>query len=186
MVRLSFILALRTTSTTTSRMASARVAVALTSAIVLVVCIVLAAVPAGTVVHIEHGQSGETRAVYPIDDGEEFSIEYVHSSEKTQIREVYTVDETSIVQVREEYDYYAAGLEFERETRQVDGWTVADVDQEIGSFSVRTAATTEQRLLIADENRSLQTYTDPWETMTISAENVTYLEYITYEVQSRI
>ncbi|MDQ2052811.1 DUF1850 domain-containing protein [Natronolimnohabitans sp. A-GB9] len=167
-------------------MTVARVAVALTALVTLVVCAVLAAVPAGTIVHVEHGQSGEIRAVYPIDDGEEFAIEYVHSSEGTPIREVYTVDGTSIVQVREEYAYYAAGLEFERETRQVDGWTVADVDREVGSVTIRTAATTEQRLLIADENRSLETYTEPWEPVTLSVEHVTYLEYIMYETRARM
>ena len=167
-------------------MVYARFVVKLMSIITVITCTVLAAIPAGSVIHIEHRQSGDTRAVYPIDDGEEFAIEYIHSSEKTPIREVYTVDGTSIIQVREGYKYYAAGLEFTRETRQVDGWTVADVDQEVGTFSVRTAATTEQRLLIADENRSLQTYTEPWETIRISAKNVTYLEYIAYKVKSQI
>ncbi|MFC4246982.1 DUF1850 domain-containing protein [Natribaculum luteum] len=167
-------------------MSYARVTAKLALVVAVVACTVLATTSAGTVVHVEHEQSGETLAVYSIDEDEEFSIYYVHSSEKTPIREVYVVDDTSIVQQREEYGYYAAGLEFGRETQRVDGWTVAEVDREVDEFAVRTAATTEQRLVIGDENRSLQTYTDPWETITISAEDVTYLEYVVYKIASLV
>lgn len=45
-----------------------------------------------------------------VEDGEEVMLEYVHSVEKTEVREVYVVRDSSLVLNRTEYSSFGAGL----------------------------------------------------------------------------
>ncbi|WP_255191387.1 DUF1850 domain-containing protein [Natronobeatus ordinarius] len=138
---------------------------------------VAAAAPTITTVQLTDRESGETLAVYPLEEGEEFEIRYVHSFEKTPIHETYVVDGSDIVQVREAYAYHAAGLEHSRETYREGNMTVSEFERELGTFSVRVASTTEQDLVIDGRERPLQSYAESGSTIQFSAERTNYAVY---------
>lgn len=125
--------------------------------------------PTVPTVQLTDAETGETLAVYSLEEGDEFEIRYVHSFEGTPIHETYVVENGEIVQVREAYAYHAAGLEHSRETYREGNMTVSKLDNELGEFSVRVAATTEQTLVIDGEKRALDSYAEPGSTIQLSA-----------------
>ncbi len=143
---------------------------------VLLLAAVVAA-PTVTTIQLTDGESGDTLAVYPLEEGEAFEIRYVHSFEGTPIHETYVVDETEIVQVREAYEYHAAGLEHGRETYREENMTVSELDHELGTFSVRVAATTDQDLVVDGQERPLDSYAESGSTIQFSAERTNYVAY---------
>ncbi|WP_266081442.1 DUF1850 domain-containing protein [Haladaptatus caseinilyticus] len=131
-----------------------------------------------TVLHIQNARTDETVGIERIDPGQEFAIHYTHSFDKTPIHEVYVIRDGKIVQIREEFQYFAIGLEYtEREQERVGNFTVLHMERPFDSFALRVATYTNQSLVIDDERTPLTDYSDRWETLTFSAERISYLEY---------
>jgi hypothetical protein len=142
-----------------------------------IVCSAAASAPTMTALALTDAATGETLAITPIEEGEEFEIRYVHSFEGTEIHETYVAEGEEIVQVREAYEYHAAGLDGTRETDREGDMSVAEFEQELGSFSVRVAGATEQELVVGGETRPLRSYADAGSTITVEVKRVSYAEY---------
>ncbi|WP_122088256.1 DUF1850 domain-containing protein [Halalkalicoccus subterraneus] len=138
-----------------------------------------------TVLRLADPRSGETLGVERVEEGDRFAIHYVHSFDETPIREVYEIREEGIVQVREEFEYHAIGLEYTEgnQTRE-DGFTVLQMDRRLGTFTVRVAKYTEQSLVIDGEERPLSDYTEEWGSIRFSIERVGYLRYLGDRLQT--
>ncbi|MCL7417411.1 MAG: DUF1850 domain-containing protein, partial [Halalkalicoccus sp.] len=107
-----------------------------------------------TVLCLSDPRSGETLGVERVEEGDRFAIHYVHSFDKTPIHEVYEVREEGIVQIREEFEYHAIGLEYtERNQTREGGFTVLHMDRRLDTFTVRVAKYTDQTLIIDGEER---------------------------------
>jgi hypothetical protein len=138
-----------------------------------------------TVLRLADPRSGETLGVERVEEGDRFAIHYVHSFDKTPIREVYEVHEEGIVQIREEFEYHAIGLEYtERNQTREDGFTVLHMDRRLDTFTVRVAKYTDQTLIINGEERPLSAYTDEWESIRFAVERVNPLRYLHYRLQT--
>ena len=80
-----------------------------------IVCLVIAAAvfmlrPEGHLV-IRDAETGETYISYPLERGEEFSITFIHSVNKTPVTDVYDVDERGIIMLRKTIYYgFGAGV----------------------------------------------------------------------------
>ncbi|MFC6905445.1 DUF1850 domain-containing protein [Halalkalicoccus tibetensis] len=157
------------------------------SAIALcIVGITAAAVnPSLLVLQLEDAETGERLGSHAIGEGERFEVRYVHSFEGTEIRETYTAEDEGIVQVREAYEYHAAGLEFTRETYREDGWIVSDVERELGCFTVRVAGSTEQSLVVGGTERSLEAYAEPGTGIELSIERTSRAEHHATNTRTR-
>ncbi|SIR63348.1 hypothetical protein SAMN05421858_3024 [Haladaptatus litoreus] len=139
-----------------------------------------------TVLHIQDARTGETTGVERIDPGQEFAIHYIHSFDKTPIHEVYVIRDGKIVQIREEFQYFAIGLEYtERDQERVGNFTVLHMERAFDSFSLRVATYTNQSLVIGDERTPLTDYAERWDTLTFSAERMSYLEYAYYKTTTQ-
>ena len=56
---------------------------------------------------------------FPVNVGDTFYLDYIHSSEKTPIHDIFTIDEAGqIVLVEERFNWYAVGLESHPEYRE--------------------------------------------------------------------
>lgn len=145
----------------------------------LLVLLVAVAPASVTVLYLEDPRTGEPLGVERVDDGERFAIHYVHSYDETPIREVYEVRETRIVQVREEFHYYAIGLEYTNRNRTREGnFTVLHMERRFEAFDVRVAKATNQSLLIDGQRRPLTRYAPRWETIRFSVRRMSYAEYL--------
>lgn len=140
-----------------------------------------------TVLELRDPQSGETLGVERVDDGDRFTIAYVHSFDETPIREVYEVRGTRIVQVREEFRFFAIGLEYtERNQTREGNFTVLHMDRRVDPFTVRVAKYTNQTLVVDDRRRPLTRYADRWDSVRFSVRRVSYLDYARMTVRTRL
>lgn len=157
---------------------------------VLVACVLVVGSGATadvTVLRVENAETGETVGVERIDAGQEFAIHYIHSFDKTPIHEVYVIRDGKIVQIREEFQYFAIGLEYtERKQERVGNFTILHMERSFDSFSLRVATYTNQSLVIGDERTPLTNYAERWDTLTFSAERMSYLEYASLKAATQV
>lgn len=140
-----------------------------------------------TVLRLADPRSGETLGVERVEDGDKFAIHYVHSSDKTPIHEVYEVRGTDIVQVREEFEYHAIGLEYTEADQTREGeFTVLHMDRRLDSFTVRVAKYTDQSLVIGETERPLSSYTERWGSIRFAVERVNYLQYVRFALETHL
>ncbi|MDL5360442.1 DUF1850 domain-containing protein [Halalkalicoccus sp. NIPERK01] len=138
-----------------------------------------------TVLRLADPRSGETLGVERVEEGDRFAIHYVHSFDKTPIREVYEVRGEEIVQIREEFKYHAIGLEYtEDEQTREDGFTILHMERRFDSFTVRVAKYTDQSLVIDGEERPLSSYTAEWGSIRFSVERTNHLRYLRYRLET--
>lgn len=138
-----------------------------------------------TVLRLGDPRSGESLGVFRIEEGDRFAIHYVHSFDKTPIREVYEVRDGGIVQIREEFKYHAIGLEYTEGNQTREGeFTVLHMDRRFDSFTVRVAKATDQSLVIEGEKRPLSSYTERWGSIRFSVERVSYPGYLRYMLET--
>lgn len=135
-----------------------------------------AALPAGDAVVIDDPETGEVHDRFTLDAGETFAVTYVHSFEKTPVTAVYTVRDGEIHQVREEYAYNAAGLGYTRSERREGNRSVVDVDERVGSFTIRISDSEAHYLTVDGRDRPLDSYAEPWSTVRVTTDRVSYLE----------
>ncbi|MFC6991538.1 DUF1850 domain-containing protein [Haladaptatus sp. GCM10025707] len=133
-------------------------------AFVLVACSLLVgagATTSVTVLHIQDARTDETVGVERVEPGQEIALHYIHSFDKTPIREVYVIRDGKLVQIREEFQFYAIGLEYtERDQERVGNFTVLHMEREFDSFVLRVATYTNQSLLsVTKRNHSPPTQT---------------------------
>lgn len=139
-----------------------------------------------TVLHLEDPRSGENLGVFRVEEGDRFAVHYVHSFDKTPIREIYEVRDDRIVQIREEFKYHAIGLEYTEANQTREGeFTVLHMERRFDSFTVRVAKATDQSLVIDGESHPLSSYTERWNSIRFSVERVGYPRYLrlTFDTQ---
>lgn len=138
-----------------------------------------------TVLRLEDPRSGESLGVFRVEEGDRFAIHYVHSFDKTPIREVYEIRDGGIVQIREEFKYHAIGLEYTEGDQTREGeFTVLHMDRRLDSFTVRVAKATDQSLVIEGEKRLLSSYTERWGSIRFSVERASYPGYLRHVLET--
>ena len=94
-------------------------------ALVLVVSLLAGCGGTGYDLVIGSRERGEILKRIPMQAGEEFRLDYTHSSEKTPIHDTFVISENgAIVLTEERFDWYAVGLEF----RSREGEASVDFD----------------------------------------------------------
>lgn len=68
--------------------------------------------------------SGETLLHVPVERGSTVSLEYTHSVEKTEVRDVYEVRQTGLVMTYMEFSSFGAGLPAQADVEWTDNGTL--------------------------------------------------------------
>lgn len=68
---------------------------------------------------LKDADSGEIYAAYPVHDGAEFSITFIHSVNKSPVTDVYQIRDMEIYVIRTKYYSFGAGVQTEVEEGQM-------------------------------------------------------------------
>ncbi len=112
---------------------------------------------------LSNGNTGAVYASYPLSDGEEFSITFIHSVNKTPVTDVYNInDDGKVLLLRTVYYDFGAGVPFdlnEGETLSFDdnGAMIIDgINREIPDFLIFVGTVSDHTLQIGDSQISLR------------------------------
>ena len=133
-----------------------------------IVCLAIAAAvfllrPEGRLV-IRDAETGETYISYPLERGEEFSITFIHSVNKTPVTDVYDVDERGIIMLRKTIYYgFGAGVPSDLDPKMeltyeegTGAMVVSKIDMELPSFYLFVGTVSDHTLSIGGEEISLR------------------------------
>ncbi len=111
---------------------------------------------------LTNGDTGEILGVFPISPGDEFSVSFIHSVNKTPVTDVFEVREGSIYAVRTIYYSFGAGVQTEIEEGQTldygeDGsMIVSGIDKRIDKLSYIVGTVSDHILEIKGQAISLR------------------------------
>jgi hypothetical protein len=100
---------------------------------------------------------GAALLTLPIHTGEQFYIHYIHSSDKTPVRDTFQIDdEGQLILVEEAFLWYGAGLEFQNHPGVqlgYDGkWSTVRLNRVFPELVIRVGRVAEQRLILKDQS----------------------------------
>jgi hypothetical protein len=124
-------------------------------AIVLAVTAVAAATPAGSVLVVEDASSGERLLTTPVSEGTPVVLTYMHSVEKTPIRDVYTVRNGSLMMTRMKFQSYGWGLPSRANITRRNGWFVFDPNGSYEEIHVKPGRVANHRLRVGNRTYDL-------------------------------
>ncbi|MCU4741215.1 DUF1850 domain-containing protein [Natronoglomus mannanivorans] len=117
----------------------------------------------GAALVVADADSGERLLAIPVDDGETVTLAYTHSVEKTDVRDVYVVDERneSLRMVRMEFDSYGAGLPADADVERTEDGLVTTVDRSYERLSVVPGSIAGHELVVDERHYDLVALADP-------------------------
>lgn len=109
----------------------------------------------------------------PIDAGDRFYIHYIHSSDKTPVRDTFQVDDAGqLVLIEEAFLWYGAGLEFQNHhgiQLAYDGkWSTVRLDRVFPELVIRVGRIAEQRLILKHQSINFDRLARPGERLILS------------------
>ncbi len=111
---------------------------------------------------LKDGDTDKVIAFYPVNEGDEFSITFVHSVNKTPVTDVYEYRDGSIFVIRTIYYSFGAGVQTEVGEGQTleyaeDGsMIVSGFDKQMDSLSYIVGTVSDHMLEIGNESVSLR------------------------------
>ena len=111
---------------------------------------------------LKNGDSGKTIASFPLKQGDEFSITFIHSVNKSPVTDVYQIRDDKIYVVRTIYYAFGAGVQTEIEAGQTlsygsDGsMIVSGFDKELDHLSYIVGTVSDHTLQIGGNTISLR------------------------------
>lgn len=125
--------------------------------------------------HVAEDQQLLVKSV-KVKPGDEVILSYIHSSDKTPVKQVFTVSGDELLKLQEErYRWYGAGLEFgsRYEVNTEDGWVrITGYDRSFETLPVRVAETVSQELVVNDKVIVLTELAPPLARLTITVEQM--------------
>jgi hypothetical protein len=111
---------------------------------------------------LENGDTGKVISAYPVKNGEEFSVTFIHSVNKSPVTDVYEIRGGRIYVVRTIYYAFGAGVQTEIEEGQTleygqDGsMIVSGFNRRMDNLSYIVGTVSDHTLKIGDESVSLR------------------------------
>ena len=111
---------------------------------------------------LRNGDSGDIIKAFPVRDGDEFSITFVHSVNNSPVTDVYKIQNNSIYVVRTIYYSFGAGVQTELEEGQTleygeDGsMIISGFNQRRDNLSYIVGTVSDHILVVNDESISLR------------------------------
>jgi hypothetical protein len=128
---------------------------------VLVVVVVFAAIglalgtPAQKSLVVERVDTGEMIIAAPVSDGTIVGLEYMHSVEKTQVYDEYTVRGMTLVNTRMEFESYGWGLPAGANVTLEDGVFVYEPNKTYQTITVKPGRIANHTLTVGDRTYDL-------------------------------
>ena len=116
----------------------------------------------GTSLVLSDANSGQVYATFPIKDGDTFAVEFIHSVNKSPVRDVYEVRDGEIWNIQCIYYGFGAGVEeilLEGETLSYGDngeMIVSNIDNCLGSMVIVVGTISDHTLFLGDEEISLR------------------------------
>jgi hypothetical protein len=116
---------------------------------------------------------GANLLTLPIHAGDNFYIHYIHSSDKTPVRDTFQIGEAGqLVLVEEAFLWYGAGLEFQNHPGvqlAYDGkWSTVRLSRVFPELVIRVGRIAEQRLILKDQSIRFDHLARPGERLILS------------------
>jgi hypothetical protein len=124
-------------------------------ATVLVVTAIAAAMPAGSALVVEDASTGEQLLTVPVSEGTPVVLAYMHSVEKTPVRDIYTVRNKSLVMTRMKFQSYGWGLPARADITRKNGWFVFDPSGNYEEIYVKPGRTADHQLRVGNQTYDL-------------------------------
>lgn len=111
---------------------------------------------------LRDGDTGKELMIYPVSDGDEFSVTFIHSVNKTPVTDVYQIRDGAIYVVRTIYYSFGAGVQTQIEAGQTleygaDGsMTVSGFERPMDRLSYIVGTVSDHILKISGETVSLR------------------------------
>ncbi len=111
---------------------------------------------------LKNADTGEVICAYPVQDGDEFSITFIHSVNKSPVTDVYQIRDSGIYVVQTKYFSFGAGVQTEVQEGQrleygSDGsMIVSGFNQRMDRLSYIVGTVSDHTLEIAGETVSLR------------------------------
>ncbi|SDR43584.1 DUF1850 domain-containing protein [Natronobacterium texcoconense] len=163
-----------------------RVAIGILAFVVAAALAVVVA-PSGSTLVVEDADTGERLLEIPVEDGDEVTLSYTHSVEKTPIEDVYVVDGTELRMDRMVFRSYGAGLPANKPIERTDDGFVVYSDDSYEELGVVPAPIAEHELVVGDERYDLVEQSDGPVVITVTdATRIDTVSTLEYEVSGNI
>ncbi len=122
---------------------------------------------------VESGGPATVLLETPVQSGDLFSFHYIHSADKTPVRDTFQVGEKGeIVLIEEAFLWYGSGLEFQDHAGakiELDGrWTRVHLNRRWFSLPIRVGRVSQQTLILHSHSYRLDELAKPGEVVVLS------------------
>jgi hypothetical protein len=129
--------------------------------------------PEGFLLLLENRETGKVLLKVPLQPGEYFQYEYIHSSDHTPVRDTFRVDEgRKITLLEEAFLWYGAGLEFQSHGQiklsYAGPWTRVQLNRVFSQIPLRVGRVSRQILTVGGQNYRLDELGNPGECLILS------------------
>ena len=118
--------------------------------------------PGGTSLVLSNADSGQVYATYPVENGDTFAVEFIHSVNKSPVRDVYEIREGEIWNTQCIYYGFSAGVEEELGEGETlsDGengeMIISNIEKKIDNMVIVVGTISDHTLYLGDETISLR------------------------------
>ncbi|OVE83664.1 DUF1850 domain-containing protein [Natronolimnobius baerhuensis] len=116
---------------------------------------VVAPTAAGQTLVVSDAETGENLLEIPVEDGDEVTLAYTHSVEKTPIEDVYVIEETTLQMDRMVFRSHGAGLPSDEAIEQTDEGYVVSSDERYEDLGVVPGEIAGHELVVGDDRYDL-------------------------------
>jgi hypothetical protein len=132
-----------------------------------------AQVPGSFFLRVEGGEEQKVLLELPVQSGEFFFYQYIHSSDRTPVRDTFRIDEGGkMILVEEAFLWHGAGLEFQAhgdvEVSHADRWTRVRLSRAFPSLPIRVGRIAQQMLIFQRKSYPLDQIGKPEECLILS------------------
>lgn len=118
--------------------------------------------PGGTSLVLSNADSGQVYATYPVENGDTFAVEFIHSVNKSPVRDVYEIREGEIWNTQCIYYGFGAGVEEELGEGETLSYgengemIISNIEKKIDNMVIVVGTISDHTLYLVDETISLR------------------------------
>lgn len=118
--------------------------------------------PGGTSLVLSNADSGQVYATYPVENGDTFAVEFIHSVNKSPVRDVYEIREGEIWNTQCIYYGFGAGVEEELGEGETLSYgengemIISNIEKKIDNMVIVVGTISDHTLYLRDETISLR------------------------------
>ena len=118
--------------------------------------------PGGTSLVLSNADSGQVYATYPVENGDTFAVVFIHSVNKSPVRDVYEIREGEIWNTQCIYYGFGAGVEEELGEGETLSYgengemIISNIEKKIDNMVIVVGTISDHTLYLGDETISLR------------------------------